>query len=41
MNKCMDISRDKLARLHARRPGHDYEKRNLKRETEVLLIAEE
>ena len=32
----MDISSDKLVRLHMRRPGHNY---NLKRETKSLLIT--
>ena len=35
----MDISSDKLDRLHTRRHGHSYKKGNLKKETVSLQIA--
>ena len=34
----MDISNDKLVRLHCRLPGHDCEKEN-SRETDYLLVV--
>ena len=38
-NNCMDISSDKQAKSHTRKPRHGYEKGNFKRETESLIIT--